>query len=49
MTRDEKVAKDLKDIIVWMKYAQYRPDLERRETFDEIVTLLREIKEEEDL
>lgn len=37
MATEEKIKQDLRDIIVWMKYAQYRADYERRETFPEII------------
>ncbi len=35
--KEIKLQKDLRDFIVWMKYAQYRPEDERRETFGEII------------
>ena len=38
MATREKIDKDLRDIVVWMKYAQYLPQEERRETYEEIIT-----------
>ena len=35
--KEQLIEKNMRDIIVWMKYAQYRPELERRETYEEII------------
>lgn len=39
----EKASKILSDLTVFTKYARYRPDLKRRETWDEIVTRNKEM------
>ena len=43
MEQENLANKILSDITVHMKYARYLPDLERRETWDELVTRNKEM------
>ena len=46
MATEKKITKNLRDFIVWMKYAQYRPEDTRRETFEEIIDRTQRMFEE---
>lgn len=43
MTKEQVITKDVRDFLIWMKYAQFRPDLERRESFNEIINRVKKM------